>query len=74
VLGPGCAVVEVADAGSGHDAPFIGVAALDAAAGQILVGSWRDDEVRRNEEYMCGSELRPREPPGQVEKGKTSHR
>eukprot|EP00775_Hariotina_reticulata_P005636 gene5636-5875_t len=40
------AVVEVADAGSGHDAPFIGVAALDAAAGQILVGSWRDDEVR----------------------------
>jgi hypothetical protein len=39
------AVVEVTD-GSGHDAPFIGVAALDTAAGQVLLGSWRDDEVR----------------------------
>jgi hypothetical protein len=38
-------VVEVTD-GSGHDAPFIGVAALDAAAGHVLLGSWRDDEVR----------------------------
>lgn len=37
-------MVEVTD-GSGHDAPFIGVCALDTAAGQILLGSWRDDEV-----------------------------
>ncbi|WIA28905.1 hypothetical protein OEZ86_011429 [Tetradesmus obliquus] len=39
------AVVEVTD-GSGHDAPFIGACALDTAAGQVLLGSWRDDEVR----------------------------
>jgi hypothetical protein len=32
--------------GSGHDAPFIGACALDTAAGQVLLGSWRDDEVR----------------------------
>eukprot|EP00878_Enallax_costatus_P014342 GHUV01015002.1.p1 GENE.GHUV01015002.1~~GHUV01015002.1.p1 ORF type:complete len:1085 (+),score=444.50 GHUV01015002.1:267-3521(+) len=40
------AVVEVHDASYGHDAPFIGVCALDTAAGQMLLGSWRDDEVR----------------------------
>lgn len=39
------AVVEVHDPTSGHDAPFIGVCALDTAAGHILLGSWRDDEV-----------------------------
>jgi hypothetical protein len=43
------AVVEVTD-GSGHDAPFIGVAALDTAAGQVLLGSWRDDEVRQQQQ------------------------
>lgn len=41
----GAAVVESAETG-GHDAPFIGVCALDTAAGQLLVGAWRDDEVR----------------------------
>eukprot|EP00879_Flechtneria_rotunda_P025746 GHRR01027386.1.p1 GENE.GHRR01027386.1~~GHRR01027386.1.p1 ORF type:complete len:1037 (+),score=479.42 GHRR01027386.1:1366-4476(+) len=40
------AVVEVPDGSSGHDAPFIGACALDTAAGQVLLGSWRDDEVR----------------------------
>lgn len=40
------AVVECGvDAGC-HDAPVVGVCAVDAAAGQVLLGSWRDDEVR----------------------------
>lgn len=39
-------MVEVTD-GSGHDAPFIGACALDTAAAQVLLGSWRDDEVGR---------------------------
>ena len=38
-------VVEL-EAGSGdHDRPVVGVCALDAAAGQVLVGAWQDDEV-----------------------------
>lgn len=44
----GCVVVvECGEGGGGHDAPFIGVCALDTAAGQLLLGAWRDDEVRR---------------------------
>ncbi|KAI8462894.1 MAG: muts domain V-domain-containing protein [Monoraphidium minutum] len=40
------AVVEL-EAGAGqHDRPVVGACALDAAAGRILLGSWRDDEVR----------------------------
>ncbi len=39
------AVVEVHDGSFGHDAPFIGACALDTAAAQIMLGSWRDDEV-----------------------------
>jgi len=45
-----CAVVvECGEGVGGHDAPFIGVCALDTAAGQLLLGAWRDDEVRRGE-------------------------
>jgi hypothetical protein len=44
-------VVESAETG-GHDAPFIGVCALDTAAGQLLVGAWRDDEVRANHTHV----------------------
>lgn len=46
------AVVESAE-GGGHDAPFIGVCALDTAAGQLLVGAWRDDEVSTAATTTC---------------------
>jgi hypothetical protein len=39
------AVVEVAT-GDDDDSPLVGVCAVDAAGGQVLLGAWRDDEVR----------------------------
>ena len=32
--------------GERHDAPIVGACALDAAAGTLLLGAWRDDDVR----------------------------
>jgi hypothetical protein len=54
--------------GSGGALPLLGVAALDAAGGQVLVGAWRDDEVRQGRSAsgpkgLCASEGSGVKPP-----------